>query len=160
MTLRGSFYFVAAVLLSDVSHACPVAGSTTVFDINHGRALMLVAAEQAEPLSSTPPDTATAAPTPRLVLLDHEGDSTSDSEADEFAKEIGELRTDWDLTGMMDRSPPVANDIVPLRKFLVSDEDEAPFSPLSQVLDSAAATTGSNGKLPLTGMAVDGLEDR
>ena len=148
---RWSSIVVAAAVLftTNISHSYPFNSEA---NLTEHQVVRDVPVAEPEPLPTYFPQTQSeAAPALQLVLLDHEGDSAEVFESEEWSAAIAELKTDWDLTGMLD----IPTQAGPQRRYLVADEDESLLSSTS-----AEATGSSTSASAISVMAIKGYEDR
>jgi hypothetical protein len=94
-----------------------------------------------------------------FALLDHEGDSSDAFDSQDWPSAIAELKTDWDLTGMVGVPAASSGYDGPRRRLLIEDEDVTLTSPAAPIADTVEAT-GSNVRPFATQMAIEGYEDR
>jgi hypothetical protein len=158
MKFLSSIGVAAGILFcANSSHACPggEAGSTGYTADN----IITVAQHTDAHLAGSEEGQAATAAPHSYTLLDHEGDSSDSSDPNDWIAAIAELKTDWDLTGMVGVPVSSSDYDIPRRRFLVEDEDQ-PLASSAAAIADIAETTGSNGRLLAAQMAIEGYEDR
>jgi hypothetical protein len=124
MKLRSAIVVaVAAVLWANVSHACAT-GSEAKILVGHQVLLSMAVAQSKPQPMNVPQAESEVTPAWQVVLLDHEGDNTDAFGPGEWAAAIAELKTEWDVTWMLNTPIPPSQYDEPQCRFLVEDEDE------------------------------------